>query len=120
MLREEAGIKQSDLGKMLGVSDATVSDYEKDRTQPNIDKLRILAELFRTTLDYIACRTDERRTVDQQIADIAADEPELREILQAAIQRKDLLLIYGVLKDIPCDDLRTLVRVFSDLNRRDK
>lgn len=119
MLREEAGMKQSDLCKMLGVSEQTISDYEKNRTQPSIEKLRIMAGLFDTTLDYIGGHSDERRTVEQQLADVTGEAHDIRQILTAAIQRKDLRLIYGALKDIPPDDLRTLVRILSTINKRD-
>lgn len=122
-LREEFSIKQSDLGKMLGVSDGTISDYEKDRTQPNIDKLRIMAQMFGTSTDYLIGHSCDRRTMDQQMAEVAAQEPEIKQIVLAAMHRKELRLLYGALKDIPSEDLQTLVRLMFSMSsaiRQDK
>jgi transcriptional regulator with XRE-family HTH domain len=107
MLREELGLKQADLGKMLGKSDATVGDYENDRTKPDIAKLHIMMKLFGVSMEYLTGHSDARYTVNET----DGDDPEIRRIIDAAMRRKEIRLLYGNLADIPDDDLRTLIDV---------
>lgn len=118
MLREEAGIRQAELGKMVGLSDAAIGDYENGRAEPRIEKIRIMAALFNTTLDYITGHSDDRRTLDTQITDIAGERRDIREIVEALVKRKALRLIYGSLSQIPDSDLEILLRVAQAMGRK--
>lgn len=50
--RLDAKMSQLQLGVALGVSDKTVSGYESGRISPSIDKLTILAELFKKPVSF--------------------------------------------------------------------
>ena len=52
-LREARGMTQQDLAKTIGVSQATVSDWEKGKINPDLVRAVKLADLFDTTLDVI-------------------------------------------------------------------
>jgi len=43
------GLKQSDVGRVLGVNLAAVSKWETGRARPDIDQLATLAQLFDVT-----------------------------------------------------------------------
>lgn len=59
-LRTEAKLTQYELGKIIGVSDASINKYEKDLMTPKIDKLEKMAEVFHVSVDYLTGRTDSR------------------------------------------------------------
>ena len=56
--RKALGIKQGEFARMLGVTSGAVSQWEKGRTLPNVDKLKRIAEVLNTTVDELL--TDER------------------------------------------------------------
>ena len=44
-----------------GISQSTLSKYEAGTMVPTVDNLIILAEYYKTSLDYLMDRTDERK-----------------------------------------------------------
>ncbi|EOS7791841.1 helix-turn-helix domain-containing protein [Enterococcus hirae] len=52
-LRKNKGIKQSDLAKALYLRQSSISDYENNRSTPNPDTLKKIAEYFNVSADYL-------------------------------------------------------------------
>ena len=52
-LREERKIKQKELADIMGVSQATISMWEKNASEPDIDKIRRLSNYFGVSTDYL-------------------------------------------------------------------
>lgn len=52
-LREERGMKQSELGKLLNVKDAAISKYESGKVPLTGDTLLQLSKIFNVPVDYI-------------------------------------------------------------------
>lgn len=57
-LREKNHFSQTDVAKILNVTSALISAYEKSERKPSIDKLVLLADIYHTTTDYILGRTN--------------------------------------------------------------
>lgn len=53
-LRTEAGLKQSDLAGMTGISQKTLSSYETGRTEPNMGDATKIARALNCSLDKLA------------------------------------------------------------------
>ena len=60
LLRKEKNLTQADLGKLLNVSDRSVGFYENEKRDPDTDTLKILADFFEVSLDYLLGRTNIR------------------------------------------------------------
>ena len=78
-LREARGLTQIQLGRIVNVSNTTISQYEADRRTPSHpDIIRKLAEFFGTSMDYL-CGHDivalEEQGVPRHIAEILCDLP---------------------------------------------
>lgn len=52
-LREKKGMDQKQLGKIIGVSDKTVSSWEINRTEPKMGIVQQLANYFGVSTDYL-------------------------------------------------------------------
>jgi transcriptional regulator with XRE-family HTH domain len=63
-LREQKGIKQIDLAEYLNVSQATLSNWERNVFNPDKESLISIADYFGTTTDYILGRADSINTAD--------------------------------------------------------
>ena len=59
-LREEKGLFQSDIAKILGVSIAAVAFYENEKRDMSPDTIIKLAEYFDVTTDYLLGKSDIR------------------------------------------------------------
>ncbi len=75
-LREKNHMTQANVAKLLGVTPALISAYEKSERKPSIEKLASLADIYHTSTDYILGRTskndqtlwiDTDRLTDRQI-----------------------------------------------------
>lgn len=53
MARLNKNLSQGQLGALIGVSDATICNYEKGSRRPSIEKLVAIANALTTTLDYL-------------------------------------------------------------------
>ena len=56
------GIKQSDLGESIGLSDRAVSDIERGYRLTTMEKLYALAEFFDVSIDYLMGRTNNPKS----------------------------------------------------------
>ena len=52
-LREEAGYSQEELSEKIYVSRQTISNWENERSYPDIHNLLLLSVLFNVTLDEL-------------------------------------------------------------------
>ena len=60
-LREDRDLKQRDLAEQLKVHQTTYSDYELGRLNIPISVLHRLADFYNVSVDYLLCRTNEKR-----------------------------------------------------------
>ena len=61
-MREDKDLYQSDIAKILNVSQQTYSRYENDDISIDKDSLIKLALFYNTSVDYLLELTDERKT----------------------------------------------------------
>lgn len=59
-LREDNDLSQKEMGKMLGISQRLYAYYECDERAIPIDILIKIADYYKTSLDYLAERTNQR------------------------------------------------------------
>ena len=60
-LRKDKKLTQRDMGKLLGISQATYCDYENGVRRMPLSLLSFLADTLDTSTDYILGRTAEMR-----------------------------------------------------------
>lgn len=84
-LRLERDLSQKELGQILGVSNVTISMYENNDRQPDGETIKMLADYFRVTTDYLLGRTENPvatvTLTEKNEKDIAKKMKKLREEL---------------------------------------
>lgn len=60
-IREEKGLFQKDIANLLKISQQFYSRYEKEEVQLPIEKYKILAKFYNTSIDYLVCLTNEKK-----------------------------------------------------------
>ena len=61
-LRIKKNVKQSELGKIVGLTCTAISDIERGRRTTTLEKLCALADYFEVSTDYLLGRTDNPKT----------------------------------------------------------
>ena len=59
-LREERGLKQTEMADICGVKVRSYQRYEHGDSYPEVPGLLFLADYFQVSLDYLMGRKDER------------------------------------------------------------
>lgn len=52
-LREKAGLNQSQLAKKIGISEQSISKYERGKRKPKIETIEALADFFKVPVSYL-------------------------------------------------------------------
>ena len=58
LARRKAGLDQTAMAALLGVTRPTISDYENGRSEPTLSKLVLWAEAADVSLDWLCARRD--------------------------------------------------------------
>lgn len=58
-LRTEKGLSQRETARLMQISQGTYNNWENGRTQPSIEQLIALAELFSVSVDYLVGNSEE-------------------------------------------------------------
>lgn len=53
-LRMEQGVIQADIGKAVDLTRTAVAQWERDDSEPSLDRIQIIAKMLKTTPQYIA------------------------------------------------------------------
>lgn len=83
-LRIEKGILQSDLAKRLKMGQATVSNWETGRHEPDQNALLEMSKIFGTSIDYILGNSDIKKAPSLEDAGLSAEEVELLKLFRSA------------------------------------
>ena len=57
-LRINSALLQKDIAELLGVSVRTFQGWETGRSEPSIEKIIKIAEVFQVSVDYLFARSD--------------------------------------------------------------
>ncbi len=67
-LREEKGLTQEELSKILGVGRSTIAGYETKSKQPNYELLNKISIFFDVSTDYLLGLTDVKKYSEDILA----------------------------------------------------
>lgn len=99
ILREKRGLIQAILATELGITQQTLSKYEKDVNIIKIDVLKRLAEYFYVTTDYLLGLSDVKRDLTGQlkISETLDEYYDLIEVYKK-LDRYDQELVWSILQ----------------------
>lgn len=110
--RQKKGWTQTYVCKKLGISNSTLSGYERDYRKPDPEQLRDLAILYEVSTDYLLCRTDDPKPETEKLT-----KEELAEI-KAIADGKIKLVING--ESLDPEDEKMALGIFKSIYERAK
>ena len=66
-IRENHDLYQKDIANLLGITQQQYSKYDLGINAISLEKINILADYYETRIDYLTCRTDERKPYNKSI-----------------------------------------------------
>lgn len=111
-LRVEHNLTQEEFGKLFGIVKSTISMYENDKSIPDDDMKKKIAEKFDVSLDWLMGVSDIRNPADK-IADSLSDDPELAEFWDELREREDLQLLFKQVKEMSPEDVKKIIRIIK-------
>lgn len=72
-LRLEKKLSQQELGDMIGITKVSICGYENGTRTPSLETFDILADILKTSTDYLLGRTD-KRNIETKQQDISIDD----------------------------------------------
>lgn len=97
MLCEKNGITPYKVGKETGIATSTLSDWKNGKSTPKQDKLKLIADYFGVSVDYL----------------MTGKESESSEIPPLMPEQFELLELYSKLKDEQKTAIMNLLRSFN-------
>jgi transcriptional regulator with XRE-family HTH domain len=84
---------QQEIADKLGISRARYSHYENDRVQPDNDLLKIMAQFFDVTIDYLLEKSTDPRLTAKEDKEVDEKVKQYLEVLESVPEhrREELL-----------------------------
>lgn len=98
-LRTEKGYSQKELSQQLGLSANCICEYEKGRSEPNLDTLKKLSLIFECSIDYLVGHTDDFGIVQSSVPSLTTFESEMLSLfrkLNTQDQNKAIGYLYAL------------------------
>jgi len=82
--RENAHLSQQALGRSIGLSDKSISAYEKGRSQPPLENLRKIADATQHPLTYFTQEENDDSAIAAKLFAIERELAEVKRLLKKA------------------------------------
>ncbi|EGQ19218.1 XRE family transcriptional regulator [Sporosarcina newyorkensis 2681] len=107
--REKRSWSQVEVANKVGITNAVLSNYERDYRDPDTETLKKLADLYDVSTDFLLGRTENSALINK-------DEEEF----QKAISDPDLKRWYSELPNSNEEDLQKLRKMWEIIKNKDK
>lgn len=107
-LREDKGITQAELGKILSISPSTIGMYEQGRRSPDYDTLNKIADYFGVSTDKLLGRDSLQRGL---LGDGFANQPQNTQVIEETPKHRVLVDASQGLSDEEMDVLIDMANI---------
>ena len=108
-LLQENGMTQADLARGTGISTGLISQWKNRAQKPSADKLRLVADYFNVSLDYLLGKTDIKKSPE------LSEDDEMAELLNEFRDNPELRTLFSLTKKADPKKLRQYIDVIKAL-----
>lgn len=112
-LREQRGLRQEDIGKVINVGKSAVSQWESGARIPDLETVNRLSSYFGVSVDYLLGRTDSREAPQYDKIKTSADE--VTELLETLHKRPEMKMLFSITKNATKEDIEKAVKIIEAL-----
>lgn len=114
--REEKGLTQAEVAKLLDMSASAIGMYEQGRRDPDTDTLKKLAELYEVSTDYLLGCTDDPSPKQDDRQHVNDDEA--LEYLDELHKRPEMKALFQVSRKATKEDIETAITIIEALKKK--
>jgi transcriptional regulator with XRE-family HTH domain len=111
-LRKKRNLTQDELARLLNIGKSTIGMYETDKRNPDLEMLKVFANFYDVSIDYLLDMPENERNV-QRITEAVGDDPELLEFWNTLKERPDLQLLFKQTKDFNEKDIKQILKIIK-------
>ena len=110
--RKENGLTQAKVAQYLGIAEGSYCAYEKDKREPDVEKIRLLSNLFNISADFLI-------NTNKYVEDVSLNETEKN--LLHKFENDDVIEMYNKLDEIDKAEIRGEIKIMlrSDKYKQD-
>lgn len=98
--RDRKGVKQTKVSKDTGINNKTLSGYERNISEPDLDTIKILADYYNISLDFLLGKTNEITPYKENSSkEKYPDVHDVEEAMKIILQQPGLMLKGELLSD---------------------
>lgn len=112
-LLKERGVTAYKVAKDTGITTSTLSSWKTGRYTPKPEKLKVLADYFGVSLEYLTTgkeRDGEKYYINEETAEMA----------QKLFENRDLKVLFDAAQDATPEDLKTTYDMLMALKRKER
>ena len=117
-IRNEKGLKDSDVCRLTGIKSPTMTDWKKGRYTPKMDKLQKIADALNVSLDRILTGQDVEKESVEGMKYYFSDET--AELAEEMYKNDDLRLLADASRKISTEDLKAVIAMVEALSRKER
>lgn len=113
-LLQKNGVSTYKVSKDTGIAQSVFSSWKKGISKPKQDKMKILADYFNVSVEYLMTGKEKDGGEKYYLNDDTA------EIAQAVFENKDLRVLFDAAKDASPEDLKTTYEMLMALKKKER
>ena len=106
MLCEKNGVTPYKVGKETKIATSTLSDWKNKKSTPKQDKLKLIADYFSVSVDYLMTGEETRLTVEQASIDV--------QLARQQKRIKEYMLKFANLSEEKRNQIMSLIDMLED------
>lgn len=121
-LRIAKRMSQDELARVIGVTRAAVSQYERGLREPQLETMEFLADYFNVDYNYLLGKEDVTTRLHdpaKEASDYYFDD-ETAKLAQELFENEELRALFDVQRGMSADDLRALYGIALALKRKER
>lgn len=113
--RERKNLKQTQVKERTGIHNKTLSGYENGVSEPDIETIKILADLYEVSIDWLTGKSDDPSL--GQSDDLTQEEREFLEILRTDPDSSSFFYDYS---KAPAEQRREMIKTWRIIRELEK
>lgn len=105
-LRTQKGLSQIELAKKLGLSNSTISMYERGEREPDFETLDLIGDFFNVDVNYL---------LGKEVGSTYYLDPQAAEMAKEVFEREEMRVLFDTVKDVSKEDIETVIKMIRGL-----
>lgn len=108
LLRQQRDLSQQELANRLGVSNSTISMYERGERKPDLEMLNLIGDFFNVDTDYL---------LGKEIGSMYYLDPEVAQMAQQIFERPEMRVMFDASRKLTKEDIEMVTAIIEKMSK---